>query len=412
MRRKLARLLNENKDEDIIIKAIEKQISKIEYQNFQTIEPTIKTYCRMLKIVEDYIKINRNIVYGGTAIEKYLKIKNSYLTESKDPNKVIDYDFYSYNNERDSIAIANQLYKAGFKYSRRLQAKHEGTYRVSSEFTKEFVADITFIPKEIYEKLEYSEIEEILYLDPQFLKIDLYESITNPHRNVFRLEKSFNRLQELEKYYPITVHMIPTEQLKLNKEIKILQEYSKDMILTGITAFNFYTGNNFNSIYEFYSLNPMEDAKKLKIKNSSLVEHYQFLYFQNDYIELLVNSIPLARWYSFGTDCITIKEIDKQKVVNTYWLLRFFYAKNAIDIIYSNPNNYYPYFISELLKLKRQNLSVDCLSIESESDILDFKLDFLNRKKNRNIYKPEDNIIDPNTVENKYDNNLLSEIKK
>lgn len=405
MKREIARR-TESVDQELEYKELEKQIEEIRIYNLQNLEPTLTTYNKMLKIVEDFIKINKNIVYGGTAIEKYLRLKDSEVIAQKDPNKIIDYDFYSFNNERDSIIIANDLFKAGFKYSRRIQAKHEGTLRVSAEFTREFVADVTFIPKEVFGKLKCNEIEGILYLDPQILKIDLYESITNPHRNVFRLEKSFNRLSELERFYPIQLEKVPEKKLKLDKK---LIEYSKNMILTGVTAFNLYTASNYDSVYEFYSLDPLEDSKKLKIKNGKYKKFNQFLYFQNDFVELEVDSKPIARWYSFGTDCISINKINGQKVVNKYWLLRFMYTKNFINHVEGITENYYPFYILELLKMPREELQLDCLSIEDESEILDFKLDFLNRKKNRNIYKPESEIKNPEGIVTEYHHNLLME---
>ena len=65
-----------------------------------------------------FIKDKKRILYGGLAIDVAFKKHGQGIYDPK--YTFPDYDFYSPSHIEDSIIICNQLYDAGFKYTRRI----------------------------------------------------------------------------------------------------------------------------------------------------------------------------------------------------------------------------------------------------------------------------------------------------
>ena len=416
-----------------IIKAIERAQCDVIIKNLETVHPNMDLIQKMIKITENYIKEHKRIVYGGTAIEAYLEAKGVKIQH--DPSKYLDYDFYTPNNERDSIAIANLFQEAGFKYSRRVLAIHHGTYRVSAEFTREFIADATFVPEKIYKDLPKCDINGIYYIDPQFLKIDLYTSVSNPHTNVFRWEKSYKRLIQLEALYPLPKtepFKVPDKDLPTPDEALILEKYSKnnkDIIIVGTQGYNLYIKTVKMPIqptiqYAFYALDPITEAKKVqkKLGKEYLISNHQpYLDIFSKHTELKDKKGKIiAEWYDIGSDCIAITEIDRHYVANYHWELRFLYGKYSISKLdNSELNKYYSYLIQSLMKAYNtyhENKILHRRDVNNPFKI--FQTDCIKQSvppvigKKRVVnwsYKPDKEKKDPNTVETKYEDDMLGE---
>lgn len=433
-----------------IIKAIERAQCDVIIKNLETVHPNMDLIQKMIKITENYIKEHKRIVYGGTAIEAYLEAKgvqiqhdpriigeadNSLIEQLRCSIKYLDYDFYTPNNERDSIAIANLFQEAGFKYSRRVLAIHHGTYRVSAEFTREFIADATFVPEKVYKDLPKCEINGIYYIDPQFLKIDLYTSVSNPHTNVFRWEKSYKRLIQLEALYPLPSTeppTVPDKDLPTTDEALVLEKYSKnnkDIIIVGTQGYNLYIKTVKMPIqpivqYAFYALDPITEAKKVqkKLKKGySITNHQPYLDIFSKHTELKDKKGKIiAEWYDIGSDCIAITEIDRHYVANYHWELRFLYGKYSISRLNNSEfDKYYSYLIQSLMKAYNtyhENKILHRRDVNNPFKI--FQTDCIKHDippvigKKRVVnwsYKPDKEKKDPNTVETKYEDDMLGE---
>jgi len=59
------------------------------------------------------------------------------------------------------------------------------------------------MPEKIYNLIPSKEIDGLLYVSPKWLKIDLLVSLTNPKQALWRWGKDFERLQKVEKYFPV-----------------------------------------------------------------------------------------------------------------------------------------------------------------------------------------------------------------
>ena len=154
----------------------------------------------LLGIVEKFMKKNKRICYGGTAINSILpKDKQFYDFDIDIP----DYDFFSPTALEDAKALCN-LFKNENVFS--IESKNAvvyGTYKVFVNFVP--IADCTQIDPQFYEYLlKYAiDVDGILYTPPSFLRMSLHQELARPLGDVSRWEKIYDRLGLLNLYYPI-----------------------------------------------------------------------------------------------------------------------------------------------------------------------------------------------------------------
>ena len=156
---------------------------------------------RIIHIVENFIKLKKLICYGGTAINNILPEEDQFYNKELE---VPDYDFFSVNALEDAKDLADLYYKEGFTDVEAKSGQHHGTYKVYVNYIP--VADITYLPKEIYNALKQDAIQVggILYTPPNYLRMSMYLELSRPAGDISRWEKVMKRLTLLNKHYPIT----------------------------------------------------------------------------------------------------------------------------------------------------------------------------------------------------------------
>lgn len=155
----------------------------------------------IIKIVEDFIKQKNLICYGGTAINNILPSEDQFYNKELE---VPDYDFFTINALDDAKELADIYYKKGFTDVEAKAGQHHGTYKVFVNYIP--VADITLLPKQIYNALKKDAIRVggILYTPPNYLRMSMYLELSRPAGDTSRWEKVMKRLALLNKNYPIT----------------------------------------------------------------------------------------------------------------------------------------------------------------------------------------------------------------
>ena len=159
--------------------------------------PDIKN---IISNVEKFIKDNKLICYGGTAINNILpKDSQFYNLEVELP----DYDFYSYTPLEHAKTLADLYNKLGYTEVEAKAGMHPGTFKVYVDFLP--IADITYIPKELFIALskEAIKVNDILYCPPDYLRMSMYLELSRPRGDVSRWEKVLKRLTLLNKHYPM-----------------------------------------------------------------------------------------------------------------------------------------------------------------------------------------------------------------
>lgn len=232
-------------------------LSKKEYENIIlrndkfTEDTTIA-----LGLVKKYVCNNKLLIVGGMAIDFALRLKGSKLYED---DVLPDYDFYSPNYNTDAYKIAEKLKKAGLENISVINANHISTMRVRVNYT--VVADVTYMPKNIFDNLPFLIYRGIHLIHPHFQLIDQHRSLSYPYENppweviTHRWKKDAIRYDLLYKYYPLKEeHVKSISPIELTNEIIINSILFNNQCISGFAGLLYW---------ESY-------AKKLGYKNNNI----------------------------------------------------------------------------------------------------------------------------------------------
>jgi hypothetical protein len=123
---------------------------------------------------------------------------------------------------------------------------HLGTFKVFANY--EGVADITHLDTDIFDRLWKEDVvlDRIHYVSPNFLRMSMYLELSRPRGDVSRWKKVYERLQLLNKRFPMTCPMKDLEErpelteARRKKVISILKKHN--VVLLGITASQIHEG--------------------------------------------------------------------------------------------------------------------------------------------------------------------------
>uniref|UniRef100_A0A6C0BT71 Poly(A) polymerase catalytic subunit domain-containing protein n=1 Tax=viral metagenome TaxID=1070528 RepID=A0A6C0BT71_9ZZZZ len=155
---------------------------------------------QIIQIVEDFIKDNNLVCYGGTAINNILPKRDQFYNFDIE---MPDYDFFSSNAMNDAKKLADLYKKKGYDEVLATAGTHYGTFKVFVNFIP--VADITQMSHEVFDVIQKESIRvaQIRYTPPNFLRMLMYLEISRPGGDVSRWEKVQKRLNALNKNYPL-----------------------------------------------------------------------------------------------------------------------------------------------------------------------------------------------------------------
>jgi len=156
---------------------------------------------KMIKIVREFIETHRVMCYGGTAINNLLPPEDQFYDYSVE---IPDYDFFSETPQVHSAKLADRLANAGFASVEVKPGMHLGTFKVFADYIP--VADVSHMDTAIFKKLWDDKVtkENINYVPPNFLRMSMYLELSRPKGDVSRWKKVYDRLQLLNKHYPLT----------------------------------------------------------------------------------------------------------------------------------------------------------------------------------------------------------------
>jgi len=170
--------------------------------------PEIK---RIIGIVENFLRKKQLICYGGTAINNILPKQDQFYNKDIE---IPDYDFYSSNALNDAKELVDIYVENGFQEVEGKSGQHHGTYKVFVNFIP--VADITYIPKELFNaiKKESIKVAGILYSPANLLRMNMYLELSRPAGDISRWEKVLKRLTLLNKNYPLSAKQCATVEFQ------------------------------------------------------------------------------------------------------------------------------------------------------------------------------------------------------
>lgn len=339
---------------------LKEYIDKAEKSKLKKVEPIKQTIDNINKIIFNYIKEKKRVVYGGAAINEYIIQKNPKL-KIYDEFSIADYDVYTPEPLYDLIYICNLLHEKGYKNVRGKEAVHDGTYSVMAEYYKESVFDLHYVWKGLYHKLPTNTINGIRYIDPSFIFVDIYKVYTDPLLSFnFRIEKVFHRGNILEKYYSFKndsdiqntqkqlskLNNISDNKNIINHILKKIVENNKDILLCGSHAYNYYIKKSKikNTILEqletlsimtnkpsYYSDKIFNILKK-KVKDPTklqIIHFHPFLELIDKKINILYHDNTIITIYGNNKRCVPYKRINKRKyrILTYHGMLMLYYSK-------------------------------------------------------------------------------------
>jgi hypothetical protein len=197
------------------------------------------------KIVKKFVQRKNLKVYGGIAINSYLP-REEKIYMAKD---IPDYDVFSPDPWNDAIELADELYKAGYKYVEARAGIHKGTYKVMANFWP--AADISYLPPKEYAKVATKTVNGIKIVEPFKLFESMYKEFSEPYSNPSRWPKVAEREKLLAKWAkPFDKKFNCSPDLFTNKNIKpkhisLLNEAyrfirNRKLLFTGSFAYNIY----------------------------------------------------------------------------------------------------------------------------------------------------------------------------
>jgi hypothetical protein len=305
---------------------LERIVEHLELQNDKAAAGNSNTK-KSLEIVLNFLKNHRVMCYGGTAINNLLPPEERFY----DPETTVpDYDFYSKNPQEDAMKLSNQLSEAGIVNVEAKPGMHIGTFKVFADF--EGVADITHLDEAIFERLWEEGIvhEGVHYVTPNFLRLSMYLELSRPRGDVSRWKKVYERLQLLNKYYPLTCPMKtdPERRQLTDKQRKavekILQE--EDVVLLGITASQIHQGRGMPQweapvtlLAELDTMKKLVEGKKAEVEDGTeiLPAHVDI---EDEDGEVFLRIHETAACHSYHTMANGIK------VASIPTMLQFFFA--------------------------------------------------------------------------------------
>lgn len=154
----------------------------------------------IIKILENFIRSNKCLCYGGTAINNILPEQDRFYNRNVE---IPDYDFFSTTPIIYAKNLADIFYNEGYYEVEAKAGVHSGTYKVYVNYIP--IADITFLEKDIFNSLwkQCIKINGISYCPPNFLRMSMYVELSRPMGDLTRWEKILKRLILLNKNYPL-----------------------------------------------------------------------------------------------------------------------------------------------------------------------------------------------------------------
>lgn len=181
--------------------------------SYHAITPLVDIF----KTVSEFGRARKRIFTGGMAIDLALKSVGSYIYDNFD----IDFDFFSPEFHKDAFDLANIISQnRDPRNINAIVAMHVSTMRV--RFRWNAVADITYVPPELYKKIPTLSIDlkairsagkkkslPYLVVHPAFQMIDQHVSMSQPYANepmvniMGRCKKDFVRMLKLAHFFDI-----------------------------------------------------------------------------------------------------------------------------------------------------------------------------------------------------------------
>lgn len=388
---------------------IDSLLDRVNKKKLEVMEPTADEIKNVNTIIFDFIKTNKRKIYGGIALDYFLEDKHTeeYIYEK---DSYPDIDFYSTSPIADLIKLCNELNDKGFKYVRGREAMHKESYSIY--VNNRHYCNISYVPKNIYNKIQFKQIKDLIIVHPHFLMIDYLKVLTDPLVSYWRLKDkdAFKRYYLIQKYFGLPYinksfefNIEKTSEVVTNELLDNILEFTKEketMVHCGFLAYNYYLNeckiltkkfnNKFKLIdipyYEIVSTNYKDDVlelintlkEKYSTEEIKIQENFPFFQYLGYSTTLFHNEMILCTIYDNNNRCIPFKKYDNYYVGSfNYVLLNSLSAliKYRTDDDEDSKNLQYM-FISHMLEFRKFYFKTNKKTIFDNTPFEDFCLEY------------------------------------
>lgn len=385
----------------------------------EVMEPTITEKREIMEVIKDFIRMKGRKIYGGTAINETIKVKNPD-DAIYDEYTFSDIEFYSSTPVMDLVELTNELYNKGYKFVVGQEAVHEETYTIFVNF--QVYCDITYVPVRIYNGIKTIIIDGINYVDPHFILIDQLRIINQPLTAAEqRWEKTFKRLYKLLKNYPFEYFdrsikiQKPTDEItsyisKIKSEFMSIGEIQNTCLISGFEAFNFYikhalfdrkveqmarTAQKSNKLSSFIVNVPFIELISVSYRDTverlynfikknvvnpekiTIEEYYPLFQFTGYSIVFMYDQIPIAKIYDADGFCVpNVKTTIGYMYVSYQYILMIMLINKFRAHLDKNKEMYFNYgiAISNLVTARNEYLSKRDLGVINNTIFSEFRI--------------------------------------
>ncbi len=383
------------------IEVIKKNIDTIKddalRKKLEVLEPTMKEFEDVYKVIVNFIKERKRKIYGGYAQNHLIKMKNENDVFYKELD-MADIEFYTYEPLKDVIDLCDLLHSKGYKFIQGAEGVHNETYKIFVNFIN--YCDITYMPKNVYDNLPVIEDKGIYYSHPHFMLVDAFRVYSDPLTSYFRLDKTFNRFTTLMKYYPFDLSKAndKVEYKNIPEETKRYVRHhilhNSQLIVIGHYGYNYLVKKSMEKFavkdcpyYQAISINYDEDKTKIlnflqkNLKNITSKEFYPFTQFYDKHMEYFQDGVCILKLYGHNNRCIVNQFSEKKKVffgtfqlIFLYLLVDYNYAIVRRDEV---EKRNYMILITRLLKAREHYLDSHNKNILDRTPFQEFTLQCL-----------------------------------
>lgn len=319
------------KDLELFSKHIDKIQEDVKKKTWNLLEPTGDTKMEIVNKVLEFVKKKKRKIYGSYSHNKVVMHKNKkdgFLGDLEVP----DIDFYSPDPLQDLFDICNMFHSMGYNDVVGREAQHAETYKI---FVDEAEAcDISYVPKNIYNKIPFIEIDGFNYVHPNWAIIDYLRILTDPMTSwEIKLDKRFKRYYLLQKHYPFPSPQGPVQFKFKNDREKMISLVNKiyryiidkpTILITGTYAYNYYLHEGTSdkkkitdiNYYELISTNYVKDAKEIIDLLKDFVgedikveEHYPFFQFTDFSARIYYKNNLICVIYGNNHKCLPFHKV-------------------------------------------------------------------------------------------------------
>ena len=306
---------------------------------------------QIIEILENFIKQNGLVCYGGIAINSILPKSKKFYDERLD---IPDYDCFSPNALNNAKELALIYAKEGYQNVEAKSAVFYGTYKVFVNFIP--IADFTNLEVDVFNLIQNKAVmkKNILYSPPSYLRMSLYQELSRPYGDVSRWYKIYKRLTLLNEIHPFEydVDLTQNNMISNSENINIYKKLIKLCIKNKYVLFGDFGLSFYKDFFPINYINII-DSKKIKqiyiltdnykevvdsIRNLNiqfnLISHTKDYKFINSFYEIEINGQSLL--YIFTTNsCQSYNTIKFEKhnynVASIDTILSIYYAVEYLN---------------------------------------------------------------------------------